>query len=442
MKRATLLAILQQSEYDPIYFNRWWKHHHNDTIALQPKKWTVKLQLIDQLSKALFWLPANQQILTATWFLSPVDWIVKTTILLAAQIKLRQLKSKGMKVVAFSGSYGKTSTKKITQHVLQAQTPTQATPKSINTPLGIARFILKQLNPTTKVFLVELGEYYPGDVARLTHFVDPAFGIVCPLGRQHLERMHEVDTIAQTILELAAYFHFHPGKVIMHESLVPFLPAGMKNEPLTYGQQPASDFVVSDGTVSWAGTEAKLKLTKQSEPVQAYTPLFGVHQLENCLPALWLTQVLGLDQAAGVRQLGNMPYIPHRHQPIFAQNNLLLLDNGYNSNPDSAKQSLSLLKELPAARRIVITPGFAELGEQSEQLHHAFGKELGGVVDYLGIIDSQGSAAIKRGFLAAGGQESQIVTGNNQTIVAEQMNPLFIAQTIVLFENNLPEVYN
>lgn len=442
MNRVTLLAILQQSEYDPTYFNRWWRHHHTDQITLQPKKWTAKLRLIDQLSKLLFWLPAHQQILTATWFLSPVDWVIKSSILLAAQLKLRNLKRRGMKVVAIAGSYGKTSTKKITQHVLQAQTSTQATPKSINTPLGIARFILKELDPRTKVFLVELGEYYPGDVARLAQFVEPEYGIVCPVGRQHLERMQQVATIAQTIMELAAYLHFHPGKVILHESLVPFLPTGLTQPPLTYGQLPASDYAVLQGSVSWAGTEAQLQLTHQAQPVQAYTPLFGIHQLENSLPVLWLTQALGLDQLAAVRQLGTTPHVPHRHQPLFIQNNVLLLDNGYNSNPDSAPQSLALLKSLPATRRIVITPGFAELGQESDALHHQFGKQLASVVDYLGLIDSQGSSAIKEGFIAAGGSEDQIVTGHNQTEVAERMATLFTPQSIVLFENNLPEVYN
>ena len=442
MNRATLLAILQQSEYDPVYFNRWWCNHHSDQIELQPKKWTAKLRLIDQLSRLLFWLPTHQQILSTAWFLSPADWLIKSSILFAAKLKLKQLKRRGLKVVAFAGSYGKTSTKKITQHVLQAQVETQATPKSINTPLGIARFILNQLNPTTKVFLVELGEYYPGDVARLAQFAEPEYGIVCPLGRQHLERMQHIETIAQTIMELAGFFHFHPGKVLLHESVVPFLPTGLTTPPLTYGQLPASDYAVSHGTVSWAGTEAKLQLTKQAEPIQAYTPLFGVHQLENSLPALWLAQVLGLDQAAAVRQLGNTPFVPHRHQPIFIQNNILLLDNGYNSNPDSAPQSLALLKNLPASRRIVITPGFAELGEESDLLHQLFGKNLAKVVDYLGVIDSQGSESIQQGFLAAGGARDQIITGRTQTEVSERMAPLFVPQTIVLFENNLPEVYN
>lgn len=442
MNRATLLAILQQSEYDPVYFNRWWRNHHTDQMQLQPKKWTAKLRLIDQLSKLLFWLPVHQQILSTAWLLSPVDWFIKSSILMVAKLKLKHYKQRGLKVVAFAGSYGKTSTKKITQHVLQAQVETQATPKSINTPLGIARFILNQLKPTTQVFLVELGEYYPGDVARLAQFAEPAYGVVCPLGRQHLERMHHVETIAQTIMELAEFFHFHPGKVLLHESLVPFFPTGLTSSPLTYGQLPASDYFVSNGSVSWAGTEAKLQLTHRAEPVQAYTPLFGIHQLENSLPSLWLAQVLGLDQAAALRQLGDTPHVPHRHQPLFIQNNVLLLDNGYNSNPDSARQSLALLKQLPATRRIVITPGFAELGEESDLLHQQFGKGLAQVVDYLGVIDSHGSQAIQQGFLGAGGKQDQIITGRNQTEVSERMASLFIPETIVLFENNLPEVYN
>ncbi len=442
MHRQTILAILQQSEYDDIYFNRWWRDHHQENDLISPKKWTTKLRLIDQMSRLFFWLPAHQQILTASWLLSPADWVTKSAWLFAAKIKLLWLKKRGLKIIAFSGSYGKTSTKKIAQHLLNAQTATLATPKSINTLLGISQFILKNLTGKEKVFLVELGEYYPGDIATLTRFIEPDLGVVCPAGRQHLERMQELSTIATTILELATHFEFNPAKVLIHESLVPFLPTGLATAPLTYGNLPASDYVVSHGKVSWAGTEGHVKLTKNTVSTQVFTPLFGVHQLVNSLPALWLAQALGLDQENAIRQLGSTPYVPHRHQPTFSANNILFLDNGYNSNPDSAVFSLELLQGLPAARRIVITPGFAELGSASEQLHEQFGRQLAQVVDYLGIITSSGSKAIIRGFLSAGGKPEQIIEASSQLETSQALGHLYQPQSVVLFENNLPEVYN
>lgn len=443
MKRQTLLAILQQSEYDPHYFIRWWRdHHREENLEIIPKKWTTKLRLIDQIGRVFFWLPDHEQLLLTTWLLSPLDWLVRMGWLLVAKLKLLWLKKKGLKVIAFAGSYGKTSTKKIALHVFNGQTKAIATPKSINTPMGIAKFIMDHLTSESRVFLVELGEYYRGDVATLTRFVTPDFGVVTPAGRQHLERMHSLGTIAQTILELAEYFHYQPSRVIIHESLVPYLPAGLNEVPLTYGVLPASDYTVNHVQVSWAGTEAHVRLTKTSTPVQAFTPLFGGHQLVNSLPALWLTQMMGLDQASAVRQLGSTPYVPHRHQPLFTEGNILILDNGYNSNPDSATISLELLKNLTASNRIVITPGFVELGDQSTTLHEQFGKQLAQVVDYLGLIESTGAKAIEKGFLQAGGKANQITFSPDQTTAVESLKAYFKPQTIILFENNLPEVYN
>jgi UDP-N-acetylmuramoyl-tripeptide--D-alanyl-D-alanine ligase len=292
------------------------------------------------------------------------------------------------------------------------------------------------------VFLVELGEYYPGDILALARLLEPDLSVVCPVGHQHLERMRSIETIAQTVLELAQYHKYHPAAVLLHESLVPFLPAGLSQPPLTYGVQPASDYAVLTAQVSWSGTDGQLQLTKTASPVTAFTPLFGAHQLVNSLPAIWLCTQLGLDATSAVRQLGDTPYIPHRHQPIFTQTNMLILDNGYNSNPDSAIQSLQLLQALPATARIVITPGFAELGDQAEQYHYHFGQQLAGVATYLGLIQSAGQTAIEKGFLQAGGKAEQIIKGPTQTAVAEQMAPLFKAQSVLLFENNLPEVYN
>ena len=112
----------------------------------------------------------------------------------------------------------------------------------------------------------------------------------------------------------------------------------------------------------------------------------------------------------------------------------MILDNGYNSNPDSATLSLELLKKLPASRRIVITPGFVELGDQASTLHEQFGKQLAQVADFVGLIESTGAKDIERGFLQAGGKPEQLTKAKDQTAAVETVKQQF--------ENNLPEVYN
>lgn len=434
--RTTLLAILQQSEYDFGYFDRWYQSHQEVTEQIEPKTWTAKLKLIRTLSQFLGFLPLRTALRLATLATQPGEWLIRQITYTRARLKLQQAKRHGLKVIAFSGSYGKTSTKTIATHVLNHAAPTLTTSRSINTPLGIAQIILRDLKPTHQFFLVELGEYYPGDITELCHFIKPQYGVVCPVGRQHLERMGNLETIAKTVLELAQYLK---GKqaVLIHESLQQFLDPNP--EWLFYGETHASQWRITDGSVTRAGTEGTVISPTQTKRV--FMPLFGVHQLINALPSLWLSQKLGLEVETSLKTLSTTPFVPHRHEPTFAENNILILDNGYNSNPDSAKASLELLKTLPGSHKLVVTPGFVELGETSATHHVNFGQQLAGVADYLVILDSPETTSLKQGWLAGGGAPNHVFQAKSQDAAVAILQPYLIADSILLFENNIPEVY-
>lgn len=435
--RTTLLAILQQSEYDFAYFDRWYATHREVTAQIEPKTWTPKLKLIQFLSQVWGFLPERIGLKLATSITMPAEWLVRQSTYARARVKLQAAKKHGLKVIAFSGSYGKTSTKSIAAHILSQTAPTLTTGRSINTPLGIAQIILNELKPEHQYFLVELGEYYPGDITELCEFIQPDFGVVTPLGRQHLERMGDLATIARTIVELAQYLKINQ-QVLIHESLQPFLTDWTQWQ--FYGTSPASQWRLEAGKVTRAGTEGTAVTPTQTQSI--FTPLFGTHQLVNALPGLWLSQQLGLDTTTACKRLATLPYVPHRHEPIFTENNVLILDNGYNSNPDSAETSLQLLKELPGSHKLVVTPGFVELGSASPELHHKFGEQLAAVADAIVILDSPDSMSLKQGWLDAGGSADKIFTAKTQEAAVALLQPYLIADSVLLFENNIPEVYS
>lgn len=436
---TTLLAILQQSEYDFEYFQRWLNEHGADKTQIEPKTWTIKLKLIKTFTNIFKILPGISlvtRIKLATSLTQPAEWLIRQNFYLRASWKLWLAKKSGLTVIAFAGSYGKTSTKKIAEHLLSQFFPTLATAKSINTPLGIAQFILKELRPSHRYLLVEMGEYYPGDISQLANFIKPKYGIVCPVGRQHLERMGSLNSIAATVLELANFLKDNQA-VLIHDSLQSFSQSA--NLGSWYGQSDLADWRLIKTSLSRSGTEGEIMTPKQK--FQVFSPLFGSHQLVNSLPGLWLCQKLGLDLPKAIKALGATPYVPHRHEPTFATNNVLILDNGYNSNPDSAIHSLELLKALPASRRIVVTPGFVELGQASTQLHEIFGQQLAKNCDYLAILESPASAAIEHGWLKAGGSRDRIILAETQEAAISALKEKIIPDSIILFENNLPEVY-
>lgn len=434
---TTALAILQQSEYDFAYFADWYRKHHHDTLEIAPEKMTLKLKLITFLYHLFPFGNMRTRLQTAVLLLQPGEQLSRWLIVFRATRKLRARQKQGLQVVAVAGSYGKTSTKQTLAHLLSPEISLLITPESINTPIGISQIINRKLTKAHRLFVVELGEYYPGDILKLAKFVKPNFGILTPVGRQHLERFKTFEAVVDTMHELVAYFAQEPHKVIVSEKYQSLFPE--KN--LTYyGTAPASDLRIIDSKVSLAGTEFTIQ-TNKTEFTHIFSPLFGTHQAVNLLPSIWLAEQLQLSLPNVLKQIPSLPYIPHRLEPQFVQNNVLILDNGYNTNPDSVTESLAVLNQLKQARRILVTLGFVELGTAAEKIHYAFGQELAKQVDVLGLIDSPNATAIQQGFLEHGGTAKNIVIGKNQEDVVQQLSGFIIPNSVILFEGGYRELY-
>lgn len=438
MQKTTLLAILQQCEYEVPRWQKWFAQHHDDERAVAPPHWTAKLKLIHFLSSCFFFLPSITGIRLALALISPGEWLIRQTYLIRAGWKLWWLKWQGLTVVAIAGSYAKTSTKHILHHTLSGEISTLVTPKSINTPLGIAQVILRDLTPSHRLFVVELGEYYPGDIRRLAHFVKPHFGIITPVGRQHLERMGTVETIAKTIGELIVHFGKRTNRVLVADQNQAFFA----DQPLTYyGTQPFAPYRIINAQVSRAGTEFEILDHVSNRTAKAFSPLFGEHQAVNTLPSIWVASQLKLNLDQVVKRISTLPYIERRHQPTFATHNVLVLDNSYNTNPESALESLKLLNQLQPSQRFVVTLGFTELGAASDEIHFAFGQALAQQTDYVGLIEAPWTPKIQAGFKAAGGNLDKIVVGQTQDEAWHQLQSFVTPNSIVLFEGGFQEMY-
>jgi UDP-N-acetylmuramoyl-tripeptide--D-alanyl-D-alanine ligase len=443
MTKNTLFAILQQIEYDLPRFQAWAKAHQDDTQEIQPEKWTAKLRLINALSNCFFFLPAVSRLTLATQIVTPFENAVRHWIYFRASWKLRWYKLRGLTVVAIAGSYAKTSTKHILEHSLSADIPTLITPKSYNTLLGISGVIRTQLKPEHKLFIVEFGEHYPQDIAHLTTFIKPHLGILTPLGRQHLEVIGGFENVLKSFSYFANYFAKKPERLLIAESTNQQLTAAnlLKTQVATYGTQPSATYRVFNTKISRAGTEYEIMDQTTHQTYQVFSPLFGEHQAVNSLTSIWLATKLNLTLGSIVKRLSTMPYIERRHQPTFAENNVLVLDNSYNTNADSVTESLKLVNQLEPTHRIIVTLGFTELGNESEKIHREFGKQLAKTVDYVGLIKAPWTEAIMEGFTSAGGKKDHVKVGPSQEAAFAQVQQYVIPGSIVLFEGGYREVY-
>jgi UDP-N-acetylmuramoyl-tripeptide--D-alanyl-D-alanine ligase len=438
MTKTTLLAILQQSEYSSKQLQDWVIAHGNDHLEIEPPKWTFKLKLINLLSSVFFFLPNLTAILMTLTLITPFETLLRWGIYLVASLKLAWLKSQGLNVVAIAGSYAKTSTKHILFHTFSESISTLMTPHSYNTLLGIAQVILKDLEPQHKLFIVEFGEYHPEDIPHLTRFIQPKWGILTPIGRQHLSIIGGFDEVINTFKTFVSHFTDHPDNLLSAESNRQYFP---QKKTGFYGDEATSEYQVSKAIITRAGTEFDFVKKNSDQPHPVFTPLFGEHQAINALTAFWLATKLQLPTTEVIKRLRTMPYIHRRHEPTFAENDVLILDNSYNTNAESIKDSLKLLNQLEPTHRIIITLGFTELGDQANQVHQELGALLAKKVDYVGLIKAPWSQSIIDGFIQAGGQESHIIVGTTQETALAQVQSHITPGSVVLFEGGYQEVY-
>ncbi len=133
----------------------------------------------------------------------------------SAAAKIKQV---APRVVAITGSYGKTSTKNYAAHLMAGRWSVLASPASFNNMLGLARSVNDRLVPGTDVFVAEMGTYGPGEIARLCRLFPPEVSAITTIGEAHLERMKDRATIVRAKSEILA-----PARTIVLNVDVPEL---------------------------------------------------------------------------------------------------------------------------------------------------------------------------------------------------------------------------
>lgn len=404
----TKLAILQQSEYEWPRYVQWLAAHRDQSVLVEPKAWTLKLRLLRLLAPIL-------TLHGALLLLEIPKRLIFWGYRVAAQLKLRYLQARGLQVVAIAGSYAKTSTKYIAHHVLSTERRVVMTPENINTPIGISRLILSTLTTSDEIFIAELGEYVNGDIAALVRFLSPDYKILTPVGYAHLERFGSEANLQRGLKEILT-------------------TQAQRGKHFVYGHDYGPTHV-HDVSLSRAGTEYVYQGTSY------FIPLFGEHNAVNTLPAIWLASQFRIDPARVQDRLATLPAIPHRLEPTLLEHNILLLDNGYNSNPESARQSLQVLASLEGSQRIVTTPGFIELGDTQGAENTRLGEEIAKVADICVVIKGVNQEALLHGLYRGKMPAAQIYTAASEVEAMELLTGKIKPNAIILFENSIPELY-
>ncbi len=356
-------------------------------------------------------------------------------------------------VVGLTGSFGKTSTKYLLNHILATHAPTLATPGSVNTPLGIARVVREHLQPSHTYLLAEMGAYGPGSIAGLCQLAPPNIACITAVGDAHYERFKSLETVAQAKFEIAEATLARGGLCILNTDGIPdalWQPRVAQN-PQSYrlvstrpGVLREGDTLLSDITPTPQGLS--LSLTRNGINTAIHTPLFGQVQAGNIAVAFALAAELGLKPAAIAAALRTAQPAPHR---LHVQRNGpgILIDDAYNANAKgftTALETLTLLAqaESPPRRRILVTPGLVELGTAHAATHAEVGRLAAQHADIiLAIHPSRIPTFVQAARQAAQQSGAQVHTLPSLAAAKTWLAEHSLPTDTILLANDLPDRY-
>ncbi len=275
-------------------------------------------------------------------------------------------------VVAVTGSVGKTSTKETVAAVLATRYRVH---KSIGNLNAITSMPISLLGMTadTEVAVMEMALYDPGDIATMTRIAMPDIGVLTTIGMSHVERFGSQANIAAEKGELIAGLPTHGFAVLNgddHHALA--MRSRTVARPLTFGTRDSCDVRATDlETRGLAGIRFVLHLP-DTAPVPVKSPLLGAHSVYIALAAAAVGHALGLTAGEiGTGLAGQQERL--RLVTVPGPNGSTLIDDTYNSSPQSAIAALEVLRSLDATRRVAVLADMLELGDYTEESHKRVG---------------------------------------------------------------------
>lgn len=281
----------------------------------------------------------------------------------------RRQQNPQLKVIALTGSSGKTTTKEMLGSILSRLAPTLITRGNLNNDLGVPVMLL-ELRPEHQYAVMELGASHQGEIEYTSNMVQPHVAGIINIGTAHLGEFGGRDGICTAKSEI--YAHITETSIIpAADDFTETIRQAIKTEQsLSFGA--GGEVYASDVVLDAQSSTFTLNTPQASKTVQL--PFAGEHNVENATAAAAFALaigiglddiVAGLEQAVGAK--GRLNFIQHKQY--------LLIDDTYNANPGSMRAAAEVLAQQQGIR-VMVTGDIGELGSSAAMEHYKLGRDL------------------------------------------------------------------
>jgi len=276
------------------------------------------------------------------------------------------------RVIAVTGSTGKTTTKELVASVLSTKYRVHATPGNLNNHIGLPLTVLG-MEEDDEVLVTEMGANHRNEIKTLCKIARPTYGAITNIGPVHLEFFGNLKGVARAKAELVESLP-ESGKAILpaDSEFFEFLEGRSKAPVLSFGYSEGSSYRIS--TVERVGDKGYRFKISDSELVIGFR---GKHNILNAAVAYVVGKVFDLsdeDISEGLEKAVQ----PDSRGGTFELDGIKIIDDTYNSNPSSLKAAVEMLMEMPVeGKRWLVLGDMLELGSESKKLHEEAGVMCG-----------------------------------------------------------------
>ncbi|MEQ6375236.1 UDP-N-acetylmuramoyl-tripeptide--D-alanyl-D-alanine ligase [Bacillaceae bacterium S4-13-56] len=360
----------------------------------------------------------------------PTDFpvfFVENTIHGLQELSIFYLSKVNPKVVAITGSNGKTTTKDLVASIVSQKFITHKTQGNLNNHIGVPLTILS-MPLSTEVCVLEMGMNHFGEISVLSKIARPHFAIITNIGESHIEFLGSRDGIAKAKSEILDGLR-EDGTFIC-DGDEPLLKNTNAERKLSCGYQEENDFYISSIKQNLNSTNFIINEKK------AFTfSLLGKHNVKNATFAIAVGELLGMADKDIQKGLNEIEITKMRFEPVAGKRGSLIINDAYNASPTSMKAAIQLVQEMPHKKMKVLVLGdIFELGDKSEEFHRSIAEVITDDSHYLFTVGEKAKWIAEE---VLNKQTTVNVTICKDRIeLIQKVEPLLQEETIVLIKGS------
>lgn len=337
-----------------------------------------------------------------------------------------------LKVIAITGSNGKTTTKEMVSAVVSKKYNVHKNTGNFNNLIGLPLTIFN-LQPENQVAVLELGMNQFGEIKRLSEICSPDVGIITNIGKAHIGNLGGIEGVKLAKGELVENFNSEQTFIVNKDDpRVLDIAAGARCKKITYSLSGDVDVQATDiNTDGLSSTYFTLKIGDKTNLVRLKN--IGLHNVSNALCAASAGVIMGIDIEQIADALEKFEFPKMRLEIINTSDGLRIINDCYNANPDSMKNAINILAELNGDfNRIAVLGDMLELGEDAEKEHKELGKHIASAgIDYLFTYGQLGETIHY-------GTKGSVMGGsfNDHKIIADQIKHVAKKGDVILIKGS------